>query len=147
MPSCSLTLLTQSRRREGLTSFPWQPLSRSACRASAPRPPCEAECSPARAPSSRFTWSPFRPHTQTASGNRSSPSHPTRGQRRPRLSLRQQHISLAQLCDNLFSRMPLPRHRVPPSDRQSQVYPWLRLKGAGHSLPMQNRLSVLPFLI
>jgi hypothetical protein len=55
----SLTLLTQSRRREGLTNFPWQSLSASAYRVLVPRPPCEAECSL----SSPSAASPGRPST------------------------------------------------------------------------------------
>src|SRR5271169_2419560 len=79
MPSCSLTLLTQSRRREGLTSFPWRPLSESAYRASGRQLPYEAECSPARAPSAASPGRPSARRTQTAIDNRSSRSHPIIG--------------------------------------------------------------------
>jgi hypothetical protein len=53
----SLTLLTQSRRREGLTNFTWQSLSASAYRALVRDRPAKPSILLLELSFSRFTWS------------------------------------------------------------------------------------------
>src|SRR5262249_31198125 len=60
---------------------PWRPLSGSAYRASVPRPPYEAEYSPARAPSAASPDHPSTLRTQIASDSKLSLSLPIHGRR------------------------------------------------------------------
>src|SRR5215471_7872841 len=69
----SLTLLTQSRRREGLTNFPWQSLSASAYRALVALRRTSVLL--LEVFFSRFTWSPFNPPYSDRQHSRSSLCH------------------------------------------------------------------------